>query len=200
MKLYYVPGACSLAAHIAAHEAGIPIELEIVSFGADGRSAGGRDYYAINPKGAVPAAEIEGEILTELAVILQYIAEQNPSALPTPSSGMAKWHFLEMLNFMTTDVHKSFAPQFAPGLLDDAKPALLAVSKAKYDMLEAHMKGKQFVFGDNFTILDAYAFLLTVWADYFGLGLDQWPSLSAYKERIAQRPAVQRALKEEGLA
>ncbi len=200
MKLYYVPGACSLAAHIAAHEAGLPLTLELVSFSADGRTAGGKDYFSINPKGAVPAAEIGGEILTELAVILQYIAEQNPSALPIPASDMAKWHFLEMLNFMTTDIHKSFAPQFAPGLPDEAKPALLAVSKAKYDLLEAHMKGKDFVSGDSFTILDAYAFLLTVWATYFGLDLTQWPALTAYKERIGARPAVQRALKEEGLA
>lgn len=200
MKLYYVPGACSLAAHIAAHEAGLPLTLEPVTFSAEGRTAGGKDYYAINPKGAVPAAEIEGEILTELAVILQYIAEQNPTALPMPASGMAKWHFLEMLNFMTTDIHKSFAPLFAPGLPEEAKPALLAVSKAKYDLLEEKLKGKQFVSGDNFTILDAYAFLLTVWASYFGLDLAQWPALTAYKERIGARPAVQKALKEEGLA
>jgi glutathione S-transferase len=200
MKLYYVPGACSLAAHIAAHEAGFPLTLEQVTFSEEGRTAGGKDYFSINPKGAVPAAEIDGNILTELAVILQYIAEQNPSALPIPASGMAKWHFLEMLNFMTTDIHKSFAPLFAPGLPEEAKPALLAVSKAKYDLLEGHLKGKQFVSGDSFTILDAYAFLLTVWADYFGLGLEQWPALKAYKERIGARPAVQKALKEEGLA
>lgn len=200
MKLYYVPGACSLAAHIAALEAGIALDLELVSFSADGRSAAGKDYYAINPKGAVPAAEVDGEILTELAVILQYIAAQNPSALPIPSSGMAKWHFLETLNFFTTDIHKSFSPLFAPGLPDEAKPALLAVSKAKYDILEAHLKGKEFVSGDSFTILDAYAFLLTVWVSYFGLDLDQWPTLKAYKDRIGARPSVQRALKEEGLA
>jgi glutathione S-transferase len=200
MKLYYLPGACSLAAHIAALEAGLPLTLELVSFGADGRTAGGKDYYAINPKGAVPAAEIDGEILTELAVILQYIAEQNPTALPMPSSGMAKWHFLETLNFMTTEVHKSFAPLFAPGLPDEAKPALLAVGKAKYDMLEQLLTGKEFVSGDSFTILDAYAFLLIVWISYFGLDLEQWPALKAFKERIGMRPSVQKALKDEGLA
>lgn len=200
MKLYYVPGACSLAAHIAALEADIPLELELVTFSEQGRTAGGQDYFAINPKGAVPAAEIDGEILTELAVILQYIAEQNPSALPIPTDGMAKWHFLEMLNFMTTDIHKSFAPQFAPGLPDEAKPALLAVSKSKYDLLEEKLKGKEFVSGDSFTILDAYAFLLAQWTGFFGLDIEQWPSLKAYKERIGARPAVQQALREEGLA
>jgi len=160
MKLYYVPGSCALAAHIAAHEAGLPLTLEPVSFSAEGRTAAGKEYFSINPKGAVPAVEIDGEILTELAVILLYIAEQNPSALPVPTSGMAKWHFLEMLGFMTTDVHKVFAPLFAPGLPDDAKPALMEVIKAKISLLQTYLEGKDYVSGSSFTVLDAYAFLL----------------------------------------
>lgn len=199
MKLYYVPGSCALAAHIAAHEAHLPLALEPVTFGAEGRSAGGKDYFAINPKGAVPAVEIDGEILTELAVILLYIAEQNPSALPVPASGMAKWHFLEMLGFMTTDVHKAFAPLFAPGLPDDAKPALVEVIKAKISLLQTYLEGKEYVFGNSFTILDAYAFLLAQWLAFFGLDINEWPALKAYHARIGQRPSVQKALKEQGL-
>ncbi len=200
MKLYYVPGSCALACHIAANEAGLPLDLELVSFSAEGRSAGGKDYLAINPKGAVPALDVDGEVLTEAAVILQYFAELNPAALPIPSGGLAKWHFLEMLHFMATDIHKSFAPLFAPGLPEDAKPALLGVSKSKFDLLATYLDGKEFVSGDSFTILDAYAYLVTAWIGYFGLDIEQWPVLKAYNARIGARPAVLRALKEEGLA
>ena len=200
MKLYYMPGSCALACHIAAHEAGLPITLEPVNFTAEGRTAGGRDYFAINPKGAVPALDVDGEVLTELAVILLYMADRNPSALPVPAGGMAKWHFLEMLGFMTTDVHKAFAPLFTPGLPDDAKPALLEVIKAKITLLQTYLDGKTFASGDSFTILDCYAWLLCNWLAFFGLDIDQWPTLKAYHARIGARPAVQKALKEQGLA
>lgn len=200
MKLYYVPGSCALACHIAANEAGLALDLEPVTFSADGRSAGGKDYFTVNPKGAVPALEVDGEILTEAAVILQYLAALNPKALPIPADGMARWHFLEMLHFMATDIHKSFAPLFTPGLPDDAKPALLDVSKAKLTLLDGYLSGKSFMSGDAFTILDAYAYLLTAWIPFFGLDINQWPTLKAYNERIGARPAVQKTLKEEGLA
>ncbi|RYE53061.1 MAG: glutathione transferase GstA, partial [Rhizobiaceae bacterium] len=127
-------------------------------------------------------------------------ASLNPKALPIPADGMARWHFLAKLHFMATDVHKSFAPLFTPGLPEEAKPALLEVSKAKFNLLATYLEGKEFASGDSFTILDAYAFLLTVWLTYFGLDIDQWPVLKAYNTRIGARPEVQRALKEEGLA
>lgn len=200
MKLYLIPGSCALACHIAAHEAGLPLELEIVAFTADGRTAGGKDYYSINPKGSVPAIEVDGDILTEVAVILQYIADRNPAALPVPSAGMAKWHFLEMLHFLATDVHKAFAPLFAPGLPDDAKPALIAVITAKFDLLERFLGDREFLVGNSFTIIDAYGFLLCNWLGFFGLDIGRWPQLKAYHARLAARPTVERALKEQGLA
>ncbi len=200
MKLYYVPGACAMACHIAACEAELPLELSLVSFGADGRSADGGDYYAINPKGAVPALAVDGEILTEAAVILQYLASLAPAALPIPAEGMAKWHFLERLHFMATDVHKAFSPLFAPGLPEDAKPALLGVAGAKYALLESTLGDRPYFGGDSFTILDAYGFLLCQWTGFFGLDIDEWPKLKAYRDRLISRPSIQQALKEEGLA
>ncbi|MDB5443720.1 MAG: hypothetical protein JWP86_2877 [Phenylobacterium sp.] len=200
MKLYYAPGACSLAPHIIAREAGLDVRLEKVEFGADGRWAGGRDYWQINPKGAVPALELDdGEVLTENAVILQYLASLAPQAgLGPPAQGMAHWRFLELLNFIATELHKGFAPLFkqpTPGLRDSTVEALAQ----RFDLLVRQLADRAYLTGERFTIADAYAYVILNWTRLHQLDLTPWPSLRAFMDRVETRPAVQQARREEGL-
>jgi glutathione S-transferase len=200
MKLYYAPGACSLAPHIVAREAALEVQLEKVEFGADGRWAGGRDYWQINPKGAVPALQLDtGEVLTENAVVLQYLASLAPEAdLGPPAEGLARWRFLELLNFIATELHKGFAPLFkqpTPELRDSTVEAL----GQRFDLLSRQLADRSYLTGERFTIADAYAYVTLNWTRLHQLDLTPWPSLRALLDRIETRPAVQQARREEGL-
>lgn len=196
MKLYYLPGACSLGPHIIAREANLDMKLDKVQFGAERKTESGRNFYEINPQGAVPALELDnGEVLAEAQVILQYLAAQAPQANLAPQEGMLKWRLLEMLNFIATELHKGTSPLFR-NPTPEAKDVVVNNLKSRYDLLAKKLGEQQYLLGD-FTVADAYAFVVLNWARRFGV---ETPAvLKAYFQRVLERPAVQQALKEEGL-
>lgn len=199
MQLYYVPGACSLAPHIAIREAGLDVKLNKIAFGAERRTEDGRDFYSVNPQGAVPTLELDsGEVLTENAVLLQYIAAQAPKAGLAPGEGIAHWRLLETLNFIATELHKSFSPLFrnpAP----EVREAQIKLIQGRFKLLEGKLGDKPYLMGDGFTVADAYAFVIFFWSRRFEIDLSATPKLTAYFQRVMARPAVQQTLKEEGL-
>ena len=199
MKLYYSPGACSLAPHIVAREAGLPLDLEQVDIRA--KTVGGRDYRQINAKGAVPALQLDdGEILTENAVVLQYLAEQAPGAeLLPPAGSMSRWRVLELLNFIATELHKGFGPLWNPATPADGRDAAVKLLGARFDLLERQLGKGPYLTGERFTIADAYAFVVLSWSRFHKLDMDPWPGLQAFTGRVAARPAVAEALRVEGL-
>ncbi|MEZ6022966.1 MAG: glutathione transferase GstA [Hyphomonadaceae bacterium] len=199
MKLYYAPGACSLAPHIVIREAGLDAKLDKVTFSAEGRhTESGANFYTVHAQGAVPVLELDnGEVLTENQVLLQYLAAQAPKANLAPGEGMAHWRLLEMLNFIATELHKSFSPLFrkpAP----DAREAALKQLQNRFGLLEGKLGDKEYLLG-GFTIADAYAFVMLLWARKFEIDLSSTPKLAAYVQRVMARPGVQAALKAEGL-
>ncbi|MBL8546165.1 MAG: glutathione transferase GstA [Hyphomonadaceae bacterium] len=196
MNLYYVPGACSLGPHIIIREAGLDAKLDKVTFGAQRTTESGKDFYTINPQGAVPALELDnGEVLTEAQVLLQYLAAQNPSANLAITEGPQRWRFLETLNFIATELHKGTGPLFKPNP-DEVKEAAKANLVNRYKLLEQKLGDKDYLLG-QFTVADAYAYVVLNWARLFGVPLSA--KLNTYFERIRARPAVQQTLKEEGL-
>ena len=202
MKLYYSPGACSLAPHIALREAGLPFELEKTDLRAK-RTETGADFAAINPKGQVPTLQLDdGEVLTENAVINQHIADQSPaSGLLPPAGTMERYRALEWLTFVTTELHKGFSPLFKPNTPDDYKPIVKENLSARFAHVDRHLAGgRPYLTGDTFTAPDAYLFVMLAWADKMGLDLSKLASLKAYHERVAARPKVREALQAEGLA
>lgn len=202
MKLYYSPGACSMASHVILNEVGKPFEIEKVSTKTKVMESG-RDYWAINPKGAVPALEIgDGEILTEGPAILQYIADSNGATeLAPPAGTLARARVQEMLSFVGSELHKAFSPLFHPGKTEAEKGAAREMVGKKFDWLETCLSdGRAYLTGSAFTVADAYAFVVANWSNVTGISLAAWPKLAAYVERIAARPSVQATLKAEGLA
>ena len=201
MKLYYSPGACSLSPHIVLHEAGGTFEAETVDLGAK-RTAAGADYRAINPKGAVPALELDdGQVLTEGSAIVQYLADHKPESKLAPAAGtLERYRLQEWLNYIASEVHKGFSPMFNPKLADKAKQVFKTNLAARFDFLNHRLEGKEYLMGGQFTVADAYLFTILSWSRHFAIDLGQWPVLKAYVDRVAARPAVQAALKAEGLA
>jgi glutathione S-transferase len=199
MKLYYFPGACSQAPHIIFREAGLPFEAVKVDLRTK-RLESGEDYLAINPKGAVPALELDdGSILTENAVVLQYIADRAPEArLIPPYATLARYRVLEWLNYIATELHKGFAPLFHPS----GEPRAHAVEEisAKFDYVEHALGAGPYLAGEAFTVADAYLFVILGWARVFHFDFARWPGLKAFRQRMAERPAVRAALHAEGLA
>ena len=200
MKLYYSPGACSLSPHIVLAEAGLPCEFEKVDLSAK-RTERGTDYLSINPKGYVPALELDdGEILTEGPAIVQYLADRVPEKqLAPPAGSMARYHLQEWLNFISTELHKSFSPLFNPKASDEWKTAVKDLLGRRMAVIAKQLEGKHFITGDTFTVADAYLFTVLRWTAYVRFDLSPWPALASYMERVAARPAVQQALAEEGL-
>jgi glutathione S-transferase len=200
MQLYYVPGACSLAPHIAIREAGLDVKLNKIAFGAERRTEDGRDFYSVSPQGAVPVLELDnGETLTENAVLLQYIAAQAPaSGLMPAADGMAHWRMLELLNFVATELHKGIGFLFKnpPQDVWDAQVKLIL---SRFKLLDAKLGDKPYLAGDNFSVADAYAFVMFTWARKFSIDLSGFPRLTAYFQRMLARPAIQQTLTEEGL-
>jgi glutathione S-transferase len=201
MKLYYSPGACSLAPHIIMREAVLPFDLVQVDLKAK-RIKDGGDFTKVNPKGQVPTLELDdGQILTENAVIDQYLADQKPDAGLLPRSGLERYRGLEWLNFVSTELHKTFGPLFRPNTPEDYKPIIHENISKKFDYVEQQFAdGRQYLMGDRFTAPDAYLFTILGWAKAMNIDLSPWPKLTAYRDRVAARPKVQEALKAEGLA
>lgn len=201
MKLYYAPGACSLAPHILLRETGAVFTLEKVDLGAK-ETETGADFSAINPKGYVPALQMDdGEVLTEGVVMQQYIADQKPDTKLAPARGTKERRKLEeLLVYLSTEVHKTFSPLFGPTTPDDYKAQVKERIGQRFNFLEKQLSdGRQFLTGDQFTIADAYFFTLSNWTRPTGIDLSRWPNIAAFAGRVAQRPAVQAALKAEGL-
>jgi glutathione S-transferase len=200
MKLYFAPGACSLSPHIVLEEAGIAAETEQVN-NQEKKTKSGKDYWAINPKGQVPALQLDsGEMLTEGPVIVQYLADQMPaSGLVPPAGSIERYRVQEWLNFITSELHKSFGPIFRPTTPD----AFKAISKEnlgkRFDWIDKQLAGRQYLMGDKFTVADAYLFTVLRWTARIEIDLGKWPNLKAYVDRVAARPKVQAAMKAEGL-
>ncbi len=198
MKLYMSPFACSLSPHIVAQEAGIPLELKKVDLRTR-KVSDGSDYTDINPKGSVPTLVLEdGTRLTEGPAIVQYLADQKPQSGLMPSAGsMDRYRVLEWLNFEGTEVHKSFSPLFRPGTSAEWKEFATAALHRHFDHLSKHLKDRQFLVGDHFTVADAYLFTMLGWGAHVGIDVSRWPTLKAYADRIGARPKVQAAVQAE---
>ena len=200
MKLYYAPAACSQAPHIVAREAGLSIDLASVRF-PDKVTDDGEKLTDVNPKGAVPALRLDdGEVLTENAVILQYLADRAPgSELALPAGGIERYRLLEWLNFIATELHKGFGPLWNPATPDEFKQATREALGKKFDYLQEKIGDGPYILGTRFSILDAYAFAVLNWTKVHAIDIGRWPRLSAYLKRVAARPAVQDTLRAEGL-
>lgn len=200
MKLYYAPGACSLASHIALQEAGKPFEIDRLNVPTK-TTADGNDFMQINPKGYVPTLKLDdGSILTEGAVILQYIADQNPNSGLAPKRGtMERYRLQEWLNFIATEIHKSFGPLFNKTGPEESKSNARNLLTKRLTYVETQLAGKPYLMGDTFTVADAYLFVVLSWSGHAGFDLSPFQKIKEYIDRIAQRPSVRAAMKVEGL-
>jgi glutathione S-transferase len=200
MKLYYSPGACSLSPHIVLRESGLAFEPVLASTKTH-KLQDGTDYYGINPKGYVPLLELDnGERLSEGPVIVQYIADQVPARKLAPPAGtMARYRLQEWLNFITSELHKGFSPLFNPAVPDDAKPVFRAKLVDRFKWVDSQLAGRNYLMGDEFSVADAYLFTVAGWSGYVGVDITGLANLGAFMERMKARPAVQAALKAEGL-
>ena len=198
LKLYYTPGACSQAPHIILHETGLSHDAIRVDL-KEKRTEDGRDYRSINPKGSVPALELDnGEVLTENAVILQYLGDRtNLGEWLPPLGDFRRYRVLEWLNFITTELHKSFGPLFKPDAGDEVKAFAKRTVSERFDYAERAFAGP-YVMGEEATLPDVYLFVILGWAEKM-IGLDQWPRLAEFRRMFAERPAVRHVLKFEGL-
>jgi glutathione S-transferase len=190
----------ALTAHRRAREAGIDLNLEQVD-NREKKTKNGQDFWRINPKGQVPVLEIDsGHRLTEGPVIVQYLADQKPaSGLAPPPGSIDRYRVQEWLNFVTSELHKSFGPIFRPTTPDEYKKISKDNLGKRFDWLNQELAGKQYLMGNQFTIADAYLFTVLRWVPRIELDLAKWPTLQAYVDRIAARPKVQEAMKTEGL-
>jgi glutathione S-transferase len=197
MKLYYAPGACSLADHIALIEAGLAFELEKVDL-QEKKTEHGEDFSRINPKGYVPVLKLDdGEFLTENIAILSFIAAHSGAFLLR--DGLDHWRVLEATAFISTELHKAFKPIFVPGSSTDDQANAKKTLAKRFGYLEDLLGDREFVVGEGMTVADCYLFVMLMWAkDRAHMTLP--PRLNAYSERLGKRPAVLRALQEEGLA
>ena len=200
MKLYYSPGACSLSPHIVLRELGLPYEPVLASTKTH-KLVDGTDYYTINPKGYVPLLELDdGQRLTEGPAIVQYLADQKPaSGLIAAPGSMARYRQMEWLNFVSTELHKSYSPLFNAAMPEEGKAVFRERLRGRYKYLNQQLEGKSYLTGDAFTVPDAYLFTVTNWAPRVGVELAEMPNVQAFVARVAARPAVQEAMKAEGL-
>lgn len=197
MKLYYAPGACSLSPHIVAEEAGVVLELAEVDLKAH-RTKDGGDYFAINPKGSVPALVLDdGQLLTEGPAIVQYIADRNPASGLAPACGtLERYRLQEWLTFINGEIHKTFGPLFH-GASGDVRKQTSETIEKRFAFVEKTLAVKPFLLGDTFTAADAYFFVMLTWAKKMHIALS--PTLSAWFDRVAARPKVRAAMAAEGL-
>jgi len=200
MKLYYSPGACSLSPHIVLCELALPYELVKVDL-ATHLTADGQDYTAINAKGYVPALQLDdGQLLTEGPAIVQYLADQKPAAgLLPPAGTLGRARVQEWLTFIGTELHKNFGALFSPATSADWKAAALANIERRFTFADKALTGLDYLTGANFCVADAYLFTVVNWSGFVKIGLARLPALAAFHQRVRGRPAVQTALREEGL-
>ena len=200
MKLYFSPGACSLSPHIALLEAGLSYESVLVDLKAH-KLADGTDYYTISPKGYVPLLELDnGERLSEGPAIVQYIADQAPAKNLAPANGtMARYRLQEALNFISTELHKGIGGLFNPAMPDEAKALMRARGLMRLQWVNEQLEGRPYLMGDTFSVADAYLFTVANWTAHVGIDRSALTNLEAYMARVAARPAVQAAMKVEGL-
>lgn len=200
MKLYYTPGACSLSPHIVIRELGLSVTLEAVDLKTHSL-ADGTAFSQVNPKGYVPALELDnGEVLTEGPAIVQYLAEQHPEKglLPAPAT-LARARVQEWLNFIGTELHKNFSPLFNPNSSDSEQANARASIARRIGYVERALGAQAYLTGEQFSVADAYLFTILNWTRFKAIDLSPWPAVSAFQARVAARPAVQQALREEGL-
>jgi glutathione S-transferase len=200
MKLYYSPGACSLSPHIALREAGLGFTLEKVDLKTKAM-ASGADFRGLNPKGYVPALQLDdGTLLTEGPAIVQYIADQAPQSGLAPVAGsLERYRLIEWLTYINSELHKGYSPLFNPATSDEAKEMYRAALAKKLEFVSQSLSNRTYLLGDTFSVADAYLFTVLRWCDYVGLNLEQWPVLKTFFERVAHRPMVHAALVAEGL-
>lgn len=200
MKLYFTPGTCSLAPHITLREAGLRFELEQVDLAAK-TTGRGEDFTEVNPKGYVPALALDdGRILTEVAAIVQYVADLRPEVnlLPRPGA-FDRYRVQEWLTFIATELHKNFAPLFSPSTPEAYQTILLERIALRLGFVDRQLAGRDHLVSSGFTVADAYGFTSVSWTRLFGIGLGDWPNLAGYMERVGARPGVRAALEAEGL-
>lgn len=200
MKLYFSPGTCALSPHIALLEAGLafePVRVDIKSH----KLADGGDFYAINAKGSVPVLELDnGERLTEGPAVVQYIADQAPQSQLAPANGTwPRYRLQEWLNFITSELHKGFSPLFNPKTPEEAKAQFRERLAERLKWVDSQLEGKAYLMGETFTVADGYLFTVVRWCKAVGVDAEPLAQLSAYMARVAARPAVQAALKAQGL-
>jgi glutathione S-transferase len=198
MKLYYSPNACSQAPHILLHEIGLSHDAARVDLKSH-TLEDGSSYYQVNPKGSVPALEFDnGEVLTENAIILQYLGDRAASDVLPPQGDFRRYRVLEMVNFITTELHKRFGFLFSRDATDEMKQLVIRDLSKKLDYIDERLGGGPFLFGDTLMLPDVYLFVITGWTEKM-IGLAAWRNLTAFRERMLQRPAVRHVLRFEGL-
>ncbi|WEN13545.1 glutathione transferase GstA [Rhodanobacter sp. AS-Z3] len=200
MKLYYMPGACSLSPHIVALEAGLPVQLIRVD-GKTKRTENGDDFLQINPKGYVPALQLDsGDLLTEGQAIVQFLADQKPESGLAPANGtLPRYHLLELLSYISSELHKTYSPLFNPSTPAEVRQERKDYLRKRYATLDSLLAKQDWLLGDHFTVADAYLFTVTNWAKHVDLDLSEFAGLTAFQQRVAARPMVQAALAAEGL-
>jgi glutathione S-transferase len=200
MKLFYTPAACSLSPHIVLLEAGIPFTLEKVDLRTK-KTETGLDLVTVNSKGSVPALQLDdGRVLTEGPAVVQYLADQKPDSGLAPRAGsFERYRLAELLNYISSELHKGFGPLFNPGISADWKTAVLAYLDKQFQWLTGYLGAKNYLMGDTFTVADAYLFTVLSWSSHVGVDLAKYHTLTAYLARVGHRPKVQEALKAEGL-
>jgi len=201
MKLYYRPGTCSMAPHIILYEAGYAFEADKVDK-ATQRTASGEDFSQVNPKGYVPALRLDnGEVLTEGVVILQYLADQKPETALAPRAGtMERYRLMEWLNYVATEIHKTFSPLFRPTITPELREAQISLLAKRLELVERQLGDKSYLMGETFTIVDAYLLTVLNWCQSLKIDLSPWPKIRDYLTRIDNRPSVQAAKKAEAPA
>lgn len=201
MKLFYMPGACSLAPHIVANEAGIDLELVKVD-GASKTTEAKQDYLVTNPNGYVPALVLDdGETLTEASVVMQYLADRKPDSGLIPASGeMNRYRVQQWLNFVATELHKGFSPLFRPNTPEETKAINKEHLTKRVKFLDSRLADRSYLMGDVFSVADAYLWTVLGWAKHVGLDLSGFANVQRFLGTVAARPAVQKSLREEGLA
>lgn len=200
MKLYFAPGSCSLSPHIVLREAGFTFDLEQVN-NQEKKTKAGTDYWGINGKGQVPVLELDnGARITEGPVIVQYLADQRPASKLAPANGtMERVRVQEWLNFVSSELHKTYGPMFRPTTPDAYKDLSREALGKRFDWLDSQLAGKQYLTGDTFTIADAYLFAVLRWSSRVNIDIGKWPNVKAFVDRVAARPKVHEAMKAEGL-
>lgn len=199
MKLYYAPGACSQASHIALRESGLDFQLEKVDL-RQKVTASGEDYRTINPLGYVPALQLDtDDVITEGPAIMQFIADQAPASGLLPAAGVARYRAIGWLNFIATELHKTCSPLFSPTITEEQRKPIIERLSLRLDAIEHKFAAGGYLMGANYCVADIYLFVVTGWFGRLQIPLKKWPHIERFREVVATRPAVQAALEAEGL-